>query len=162
MNRKRRISGRDYHERIPTAEDANMIDSTGHRGGYGDQRTAWAGICDNFRGLQDRVAKYGFEQRLEWLADQARRGHLRIADWHELLGELAELAADEGYVAWRNYQRKAFEAWPSPLDPNFAGFSCPGDLCSRRAGPSSGAPPRCELLRRAMTDLGSDGSGQGR
>lgn len=126
-----------------------MIDGVGRRA-YGDQRADWARICRDFRGLQERAAQYGYGVRLDRLADQVRRGETRIADWHALLGELAELAADENYVTFRITPQYA---WPSSLDPTRSGFSCPGDLCSRRHGPSAGAAPVCGLLRQAMTDL---------
>lgn len=150
----------EYDGRYLTAEDTNMIDSVGRRA-YGDQRTDWAGICANFRGLQDRASQYGYSARLERMADQVRQGHRRIADWHALLGELSELAADEEYVTWRDDRRAAFGAWPSSLDPAGSGFMCPGDLCSRRHGPSVEGAPACGLLRRSMTDLRSDSGTNG-
>jgi hypothetical protein len=134
-----------------------MIDSTNHRGGPGDRRTAWAGICVSFPDLRNRADQYGYGQRLAKLVDQVKRGDRNIADWHQLLGELAELAIDEEDVTWRNDRQRASDAWPSPLDPTGDGYSCPGGLCSRRAAPSFGASPTCELLSLAMDDLGLDG-----
>lgn len=133
-----------------------MIYSTGHRDGHGAGRADWAKICVEFRDLQDMAARYGYRDQLTNLADRTRRGEQRIADWHDLRGELAELAADEEHVETQGYRGDPADVFPSSLDPARTGFACPGKLCSRRAGPSLGAVPHCELFRQAMIDLADD------
>ncbi|HEX4724191.1 MAG TPA: hypothetical protein VH333_16865 [Pseudonocardiaceae bacterium] len=130
-----------------------MIDS--YRTPYGDRQAAWARICDGFHDIQDRAARFGYDQRLATLVESTRQGDRRIVLWHALLGDIAARAADARLMTWRD-PGSAAAAWPSALDWDRSGFVCPDNLCNRRAAPSLGERPRCALLCRTMTDLGSD------
>jgi hypothetical protein len=127
-----------------------MIDSD--RGPYGDRMAAWARICDEFPETRDRAVQFQCEQRLDALVESVRRGEWRIVLWHALLGEIADRAADQRLMTWRDLGQPA-AAWPSALDPDGIGFVCPEGRCSRRAAASIGERPRCPLLDRDMTDL---------
>lgn len=133
-----------------------MIDS--YRSPYSDRLAAWARICEAFHDIQDRAARFGYDQRLTTLVERTRRGDRRIVLWDALLGEMAARAADTRFMTWRDPDPTA-GAWPSQLDPDGSGFTCPGNLCSRRAAPSLGESPQCALLHRSMTDLGPGGPG---
>jgi hypothetical protein len=130
-----------------------MIDDGPHRGPHGDQRNAWADICADYPALQDRAARYECGRELEMLTDRARHGVHELADWHNLLGEVADRAGDAADFTWRQDTPTAATVEPSMADPDRRGFACPANLCARRAGPSLAERPRCALLRRDMVAI---------
>ena len=115
-----------------------------------DERAEWARICGDARATVLAAETLGFGSRLQDLRRQLLQGNGSLAEWRQLLDDVAAAVRRMGGHLTKGDGARRRRL----LATDEGGYVCPAGRCDRHEPWTAvGGTPQCGLLTRPMTEI---------